>query len=195
MRRLRPGPAPRPRLARGTQGPKIGGPEAAVDRSLRSLVHFAAMDVRLATASDLGHLVAAYMTNVNPSRREAERFARLHNGFERALIAEEGGIVLAGITWGVRDDPRNGLAQITGLAVSERARRRGLGTLLTLLALEDMDVVIRARGGQLRRTFVLADQGDLAVRRLWEKLGFKGSVTLADHVRAGRTEIMYVRAT
>ncbi len=151
------------------------------------------MDVRLATAQDAGHLVAAYMTHVNPSRREADRFARLHAGYERALLAEEGGIVLGGLTWGIREDPRLGLAQITGVAVNERARRRGLGTLLGLLVLEDMDAVFRARGGKLRRAYLTADQGDLAVRRLWEKLGFKGVAQLADHVKAGRTEIVYAR--
>lgn len=151
------------------------------------------MDVRLATVNDLSHLVAAFMTHVNPSRREADRFSRLHLGYDRALLAEEGGIVLAGLTWGVRDDARNGLAQITGVAVSDRARRRGLATLLTLMALEDMDVVFRARGGTLRRAYVWADQADLAARRLWEKLAFKQVAQLPDHVKAGRTELVYAR--
>ena len=149
------------------------------------------MDVRLATASDQSHLVAAYMANVNPSRREAERFAKVHVNFDRALLAEEGGIVLAGVTWGVRGDPRAGLAQITGLAVNERARRRGLGTLLGLLTLEDMEAVLRSRGGRLRRAFVLVDQSDLAARRLWEKLGFKAAAQLPEHVKAGRVEVLY----
>lgn len=151
------------------------------------------MDVRLATDKDLGHLVAAFTTHVNPSRREADRFARIHMGYDRALLAEEGGIVLAGLTWGLRDDPRNGLAQITGVAVSDRARRRGLATLLTLMALEDMDVVFRSRGSSLRRTFLYADQGDLAARRLWEKLGFRSVAQIPDHVKAGRTELVYAK--
>ena len=153
------------------------------------------MDVRLATQADLGHLVAAYMTHVNPSRREADRFARVHMGYDRALLAEEGGIVLAGLTWGVREDARSGLAQVTGVAVSERARRRGLATLLTLMALEDMDVVFRARGGALRRAYVWVDQADLAARRLWEKLAFKQVAQVPDHVKPGRTELIYARGS
>lgn len=152
------------------------------------------MDVRLGTDRDLGHLVAAFMTHVNPSRREAERFSRLHLGYDRALLAEEGGIVLAVLTWGVRHDARDGLAQITGVAVSDRARRRGLATLLTLMALEDMEVVFRARGGTLRRAFVWADQADLAARRLWEKLAFKQVAQVPDHVKPGRTELIYARS-
>jgi ribosomal protein S18 acetylase RimI-like enzyme len=149
------------------------------------------MDVRLATLDDAGHLVAAYMTAVNPSRREAERFARLHVGLDRALLAEDGGIVVAGLTWGVRDDPRAGLAQITGLLVNDRMRRRGFGTLLALLALEDMDAVLRSRGGKLRRAFVLADQADLPIRRLWEKVGFRAGAQIPNHVKLNRVEVLY----
>ena len=149
------------------------------------------MEVRLAAERDTGHLVAAYMTHVNPSRREAERFARRHQGLDRALLAEEGGIVLAGLTWTAAMDPREGLAEITGVLVNERARRRGLGTLLGLLALEDMAAVYRARGAALRRVCVGADQADLAARRLWEKLGFAAQAQLKDHRGPGRVEVVY----
>jgi ribosomal protein S18 acetylase RimI-like enzyme len=149
------------------------------------------MEVRLAAEKDTAHLVAAYMTHVNPSRREAERFARLHQGLDRALLAEEGGIVLAGLTWATAKDPRQGLAEITGVLVNERARRRGLATLLTLLALEDMATVHRMRGGSLRRVVVHADQSDLAARRLWEKMGFAAQALLKDHRAAGKVDVIY----
>lgn len=152
------------------------------------------MEVRLAAERDTGHLVAAYMTHVNPSRREAERFARRHHGIDRALLADEGGIVLAGLTWAGGLDPRQGLARITGVLVNERARRRGLGTLLGLLAFEDMEAVYRARGGALRRVCVTAGQEDLAARRLWEKLGFAVCAQLKDHRAEGRTDVLYARA-
>lgn len=151
------------------------------------------MEVRLAAERDTGHLIAAYVAHVNPSRREAERFARRHQGVDRALLAQEGGIVLAGLTWAPALDVRQGVADITGVLVNERARRRGLGTLLGLLAIEDMDAVYRARGGALRRVHVTADQEDLAARRLWEKLGFAPCAQLRDHRAPGRTDLVYAR--
>ncbi|MBI4859886.1 MAG: GNAT family N-acetyltransferase, partial [Candidatus Riflebacteria bacterium] len=149
------------------------------------------MDVRLATARDAGHLIAAYMKHVNPSRREGDRFARLHLTFERCLLAEQEGMVLGGLTWGLRDDPRSGLAQLTGLLVNERVRRKGLGTLLVLLAIEDMHAFFAGRGCRLRRVFLTADQQNLPVRRMWEKLGFGAVAQLEDHVKPGRTDLIY----
>jgi ribosomal protein S18 acetylase RimI-like enzyme len=131
------------------------------------------------------------MTNVLSNRREAERFARLHMGFERCLIAEQSGAVLAMLTWGPRESPRAGLARVTGILVNERVRRKGLGTLLALLALEDMQAYFSARRLSLRRVVVHAEQEDLPMRRMVEKLGFAVAAQIKDHTGPGSATVIY----
>jgi ribosomal protein S18 acetylase RimI-like enzyme len=152
------------------------------------------MEIRLARERDRGHLIAAYMTGLRTSRPEAERFARAHMGLERCLLASEAGVVVGGVTWGVRGDVRSGLAEVTGLAVGDRVRRRGLGTLLLLMALEDMRAHFAGRGGRFRRAYLTADRENLPARRLYEKAGFRAQAQLPDHVEAGRTAILYALA-
>ena len=150
----------------------------------------AGLSVRLAREDDRERLAAAYAASVNPDRREADRFARLHVSFERCLLVEEGGVVLGGLTWGTRDDPRAGVVEITGLAIHEKVRRQGLGTLLVLLALEDMEAHLARRGGKLRRVFTLTDERNAVARKLYEKVGFRAVAQLAEHLRAGRADFV-----
>jgi ribosomal protein S18 acetylase RimI-like enzyme len=151
--------------------------------------------VRLAEEQDRQLLIREYLQHLSPDLEEATRFALRQLQVERTLLADEEGLVVGSLHWGVREGVRQGVAQITGIRVVPSRRRQGVGRMLAERALAEMQEYFRERGSELRRVFCFVQEENEAASGLLAGLGFAAAARVPELFEEGKREVLWVKST
>lgn len=151
------------------------------------------MQIADADENDVESLVRIYSSpHLYHNRKEASWFVKSFFDYHHIKVIKHEGKVVGAIFWNVVEEKHHELAEIGDFWIDKNFRQRGLGERLLRTIIEDMKQFFAKDNFVLRKVLVTTGDDNEPARKLYEKVGFQKSATLADLFAQGETELVYI---
>lgn len=152
-----------------------------------------ALQIRKGTAGDSEAIARVYLDAYNVKTQEGakEAYARELKTGRTFFIAYIQHQAIGFISWYMHGMPHHGLCELDRVAVVRQHRGCGIGNALFERMLFDVSQFYRAKGGKLRKIFLMTHDDNLRAQSFYKKMGMHKEAILKDHYYDGQDEAVY----
>lgn len=153
------------------------------------------MDIEIqdAVESDLEDLVRIYsIPQLYCTRQIAQRYIEEYFDYHNIKVAKIGGVIKAVCPWETETERGWGVAWIDSIWVDWEYLGKGLGEKLLSSVIEDAKASSEEMKIPIRKIVAILEQGNEAIRNLFEKVGFIKRANIGDIYYENKHTLIFV---
>ncbi len=134
---------------------------------------------KIATEEDRDILVEMYYHEIEENQVQAQQFADDLIQRYNTILNISDSEICGTLSWEIRGGLDDGVIELVAMGVTEKYRRKGVGSGLVIQMLEMARLVFSESGSMLRIVYLFMENQNETARQFYESLGFDEEIRLS----------------